>query len=175
MQLLCNCLSILRVPLAFLLLSSEPWVRLLAIALAMLTDIFDGYLARKMNATSKIGAILDPLADKFFALFALGVFFMESQISGLESIAFLSRDLFLAAFAVYLTLSGNWGRQKILSLTWGKVSTACQLLVLMTLALGFRLPSLSYSIFVAFGALAFRDFYLYLQRQKEGESSSIKA
>lgn len=168
MQLFCNCISLLRVPLAFLLLSPLPWVRLLAIALAMTTDIFDGYLARKMNATSKIGAILDPLTDKFFALFALSVFFMESKISGLESCAFLSRDIFLAAFAVYLTLSQNWGRQKILSLTWGKVSTSCQLLALMTLALGFRLPSLSYSIFVAFGALAFRDFYLHLQRQKVG-------
>lgn len=162
----CNLISLLRVPLAFLLLSPLASLRLCAIILAMLTDIFDGYLARKLNATSRVGAVLDPLTDKFFALFALGIFLYEGKIASLEAMAFLSRDLFLVAFAGYLTLSGNWGRQRILSLTWGKVSTACQLIVLMTLALGFRLPSLSYSVFVAFGALAFRDFYVHLQKQK---------
>ena len=45
---------------------------LLLFFLAGITDYFDGYLARKYNAVSKLGEILDPIADKFlFFLFYL--------------------------------------------------------------------------------------------------------
>ncbi len=36
----------------------------IAFAVAAVTDFFDGWLARKLNATSMLGAILDPIADK---------------------------------------------------------------------------------------------------------------
>ena len=37
--------------------------------LAGVTDYFDGYLARKYNAVSQLGEILDPIADKILILF----------------------------------------------------------------------------------------------------------
>lgn len=163
MKLLCNLLSLARIPLAMLLLIPHPAVRVSAILGAVLTDFFDGYLARRANAASRFGAILDPITDKFFAVSALSIFLFEGGLSNLEALAFLSRDLFLLAFALYLTLSNNWGKHKIRSLTWGKVSTTCQLFFLLGLALDLKIPSLSYSIFVVFGALAFRDFYLHLR------------
>ena len=39
--------------------------------LAGLTDYFDGYLARKYNAESQLGEILDPIADKILMVFIL--------------------------------------------------------------------------------------------------------
>ena len=36
----------------------------IAFVIAAVTDFFDGWLARRMNATSLLGAILDPIADK---------------------------------------------------------------------------------------------------------------
>lgn len=46
-------------------------ISFLIFCLAALTDAFDGRLARKWNATSNFGAILDPLADKIIYLGAL--------------------------------------------------------------------------------------------------------
>ena len=39
--------------------------------LAGVTDYLDGYLARKYNAVSQLGEILDPIADKILILFVL--------------------------------------------------------------------------------------------------------
>ena len=40
------------------------WIGFGFFALAGITDFFDGYLARSMGATSKLGQFLDPVADK---------------------------------------------------------------------------------------------------------------
>ena len=44
-------------------LTLESWA-FIAFAAASITDFFDGWLARRFNATSLLGAVLDPIADK---------------------------------------------------------------------------------------------------------------
>jgi len=59
-----------------LLQTSLTW-RLIAytiLTLAALSDILDGWLARKRGMISDVGAILDPIADKFFILGVMSVF-----------------------------------------------------------------------------------------------------
>ena len=74
-----NLLSILRllaapcVPLVFLVVARPyaDWVALVLFAGASVTDWFDGYLARKWNQTTKLGTMLDPIADKAMVVTAL--------------------------------------------------------------------------------------------------------
>jgi CDP-diacylglycerol--glycerol-3-phosphate 3-phosphatidyltransferase len=150
-----NSLSLLRAPLALLLLVDNATCRILAICLAMLTDTADGYLARKRNTTTRVGALLDPAMDKLFVLIALIVFYGEGRIELWQGCALIARDFFLCVFALYLGLSGFWSRFTFTAIRWGKISTALQFLTLIGLSLDFTFPHAFYTIFVLFGLLAF--------------------
>jgi cardiolipin synthase len=74
-----QALTLVRVPLIFLFLAvsvftghpvSEFWfvVAFAAMMLSALTDLFDGYFARKFQVTSQLGSYADPMTDKVFYL-----------------------------------------------------------------------------------------------------------
>ena len=152
---LSNSLSFLRAPLALLFLVENTYCRIIAILLAMLTDGFDGYLARRRKAVTRFGAILYPAMDKFFVLFALIIFYTEGKIEIWQGCAMIARDFFLCVFGVYLHFAGFWESYRVTSIRWGKISTALQFLVLIGLTLHVLFPSYLYYIFILFGALAF--------------------
>jgi CDP-diacylglycerol--glycerol-3-phosphate 3-phosphatidyltransferase len=72
-------LTLVRAPLIFLFLGvsvlcghplSTPWfvVAFVAMLLSAVTDLFDGYFARKFSVTSQLGSYADPMTDKVFYL-----------------------------------------------------------------------------------------------------------
>ena len=74
-----QALTLVRVPLIFLFLAvsvfcrhpvSEFWflVAFAAMILSAVTDLFDGYFARKFQVTSRLGSYADPMTDKVFYL-----------------------------------------------------------------------------------------------------------
>ncbi len=150
-----NGLSFLRAPLALFFLIDNPISRTIVILLAMLSDCIDGYLARKFRYTSRFGAILDPIMDKFFVFFALGVLLFEKKVGSWQTFSMLSRDGFLAIFGVYLALSKNWKAFKFQPIRWGKVTTAAQFCILILLSLNVTIPTPVFIAFIVIGGLAF--------------------
>ena len=76
MSTIINILTLSRIFLAvliFLLLISPDGylMALILFFIAGITDYYDGYLARKYNAVSELGEILDPIADKILILYIL--------------------------------------------------------------------------------------------------------
>ncbi len=67
-------------------------------AVAAITDYFDGYLARKLNATSPWGVILDPIADKIaIAAAILGLVVLEpSGAIAIPGFVILFREMFVS-------------------------------------------------------------------------------
>jgi CDP-diacylglycerol---glycerol-3-phosphate 3-phosphatidyltransferase len=151
---LSNSLSLLRAPLALLFLAENVTLRITAIVLAMCTDALDGYLARRLRATSHIGTILDPAMDKFFVFFGLGVLIMEGKLEVWQACTMVSRDFALCIFGLYLAFSGKWQAHEFKAIRWGKATTILQFFVLIALTLGFHLPQLIFPLFILFGLLA---------------------
>lgn len=157
MMTLSNALSLLRGPLAFFLLWQNAKVRASVILLAMLTDGLDGFLARRTSSTTRLGAMLDPLMDKFFVFFALCVFLAEGNLTIAQMLAILCRDFAVALFGLYLVISGRLGKYHFQAIWAGKVTTACQFVVLLCLAFGRTVPGWATGIFVFLGVLALAE------------------
>lgn len=159
-----NSISFMRAPLALLFIIDSVTVRAIVVILAMLTDYIDGFLARRYHITSRFGAILDPLMDKFFVYIALTVLLYENQIAPWQAATMLSRDFFLFLFLIYLGITGAWRNVEVKAIRWGKVMTAAQFFVLIALVLKISFPSYLYFLFILFGVLAFIELLQFKKR-----------
>lgn len=160
-----NFLSFLRVPLAFCLFIDNPKVRFCAVFAAMVTDILDGYIARRQKQVSKLGILLDPITDKLFVVIALVIFFLEQKLNLLELIAFLSRDVSLVFFTAFLWLVGAWSKFTIRSFYCGKIMTTLQFLTLLALSLNMEVAPFVYVVMAVVGGLAFFELLWIYNRE----------
>jgi CDP-diacylglycerol---glycerol-3-phosphate 3-phosphatidyltransferase len=156
-----NLLSFLRIPLAFVFLQHDPFLRGCALLGAMTTDFFDGYLARRYQMGSKLGTLLDPFTDKFFVLFVLAIFYNEGQIALWEAVSMLARDGSLILFTLYLVFSRRWDTYQIRAIWSGKIATTFQFFVLTALALNISVSAAVYLLFLPLGALALGELYAF--------------
>jgi len=165
MQVALNILTFSRAPLALLFLSENWTIRLIAVILAMVTDAIDGWLARRYRSTSRFGAILDPLMDKFFVYFVLAVLLLELQLPLWCALAMVSRDLSVLIYAAYLLVTKQFRVSEFKSIIWGKVSTALQFGVLIAICLNWRIPHQLYYAFLILSILALIELF-YFQLKK---------
>jgi cardiolipin synthase (CMP-forming) len=128
-----NVLSLSRLPLAaaFLLVDSVAG-RAGIVAAVGLTDLADGYFARRMPSHDRrAGAIIDPITDKLFVLIALLAFAIRRDISVGMLLIVLARDIY-NTFAFFILKALHWDFQFRARLS-GKVTTVLQLAVLVAL------------------------------------------
>ncbi len=141
MSIFINILTLSRIFLAafiFLLLMSPDGylMALILFFLAGITDYFDGYLARKYNAVSHLGEILDPIADKIlilFILFGLAIN-LSSYLIGFVGAAIITREIWVGALRDYNARNGKSDATKVTFLA--KVKTTVQLSTLFVYLFG---------------------------------------
>ena len=81
------------------------WLALLIYVAAAVTDWLDGFLARRMNESSDLGKMLDPIADKLLVGALLVTFAWTRDFSGWElipAIAILMREIFVSGLREYM-------------------------------------------------------------------------
>ena len=100
-----TALRILLVPVfVVLLLQVDPWFKLFGVivfAVASLTDIYDGYHARKYGVETRIGAFLDPLADKLLITAAFLLYVWMGYLVLWMVILVIIRDVVVTVLRVY--------------------------------------------------------------------------
>lgn len=78
------------------------WLPLGLFVFAAVTDFFDGYLARKWNATTELGRLLDPNADKLLVAAAL-ILLVQEHIASAPAVAIiLCRELWVSGLREFL-------------------------------------------------------------------------
>ncbi len=91
-----NLVTFARLPLLVVLivLLDSLW-RYPLFALIVLTDALDGWLARRLDQTTELGAMLDPFFDKFTALVLFVVLFPRTGLTYEYLVLFFARDGFV--------------------------------------------------------------------------------
>jgi CDP-diacylglycerol--glycerol-3-phosphate 3-phosphatidyltransferase len=141
MKFFVNFLSVFRIISAFaiipLLMFQMFGVAFYLFIAASASDWFDGYLARKFNATSKLGGVLDHIGDKLLVTNALIMAIMFLQIWSviIPAIIMICRELYVSGLREFM------GTQKIAMpvpkyrFSFGKVKAATQMVALTAMFL----------------------------------------
>ena len=126
---LADAVTAVRLPLAaaFPVVTDHGW-HLAIIAAAAVSDFADGRLARRLGP-SRVGVVLDPVADKLFMLAAFLTVAGHGLLTWWEIVLVLARDIVAGVGAL-----GVWLLERPVSLparAGGKAVTVCQLLTLV--------------------------------------------
>jgi phosphatidylglycerophosphate synthase len=124
-----DILTALRFPLAaaFPFVHAPAW-QLVIVAAAALSDVADGFLARRLGS-SRAGAVLDPIADKAFMAVAFVTIARRGLLAWYELVGVLLRDILAV-----LGLLATWMLRRPVALparAGGKAVTIAQLLTLV--------------------------------------------
>ncbi|MCK5720064.1 MAG: CDP-diacylglycerol--glycerol-3-phosphate 3-phosphatidyltransferase [Thiomargarita sp.] len=135
-----NLLTLLRIILipVFVGLFYAPWdnaniLTTAVFALAVITDWFDGYLARRWQQTSAFGAFLDPVADKLIVATAL-VFLVQIHPSpwmAIPAAIIIGREITISALREWMAELGQ--RATVAVSMIGKIKTTAQMSALLLL------------------------------------------
>jgi CDP-diacylglycerol--glycerol-3-phosphate 3-phosphatidyltransferase len=104
-----------------------------AFALAGITDSLDGYYARKLGQTSRLGAFLDPVADKLIVASALVLIVAKDPrwFVVIVAVVIIGREIAVSALREWMAEIGARGR--IAVSVWGKYKTIVQIVGLSCL------------------------------------------
>src|SRR5271167_4424007 len=130
-------LRILMIPAILLLFNLPYWWKdpatCAAFALAGITDSLDGYYARKWGQTSRLGAFLDPVADKLIVAAALVLIVSKDPrwFVAIVAVVIIGREIAVSALREWMAEIGARGRIRVS--IWGKYKTVLQIVGLSLL------------------------------------------
>lgn len=133
-----NKLTVLRVLMipffvVFMLVDIVPgmdkWIALIIFAVASLTDLLDGKIARKYNLVTNFGKFMDPLADKLLVSSAMICLVEMGRLPAWIVIIIISREFIISGFRLVASDSGI----VIAASYWGKFKTVFQMVMIIVM------------------------------------------
>ena len=110
---------------------------LILFVIAGITDGLDGFLARVLKQKSRLGAMIDPLADKFLLLTAFVCLGIQGWIPFWLIVIVISRDIIIIGGLFVLHVFGVNVKNKINPTLDSKLNTLFQIILLLTAMAGY--------------------------------------
>ena len=144
---------------------------------AAVTDILDGYLARKLNQMSAFGAFLDPVADKLMVAAALIVLVQLGRLDAIIAVIIIGREIAVSALREWMA---KIGQAKSVAVNFlGKIKTISQMVAIPMLLYRDPVPLFdpyrigTWLIYLA-AALTLASMIYYLKRASPHVSSLVE-
>ena len=178
-----NVLTVLRILLVPVLVvalvgaggSNSDAIAAVVFAIASFTDAIDGWLARRHEAITTFGKLMDPVADKLLIIAALLSLVSLNRLDAWVAMIIIAREFAvtvarMAARGEGVVIAANW---------WGKTKTAVQALTILLLILITPAPAwldaLVYAM-VAVTVVSGIDYFFGMRRLlREADARRIKA
>jgi len=136
--------------------------------LAAITDVLDGYAARKLGQTSRFGEFLDPVADKLIVAVAL-VLIVQSDpriVIALIAMIIIGREITVSALREWM--AGLGAREEVKVSVAGKVKTTLQMfgiafMVYQRDMFGLQLYEIGYILLLAAAGMTMWSMIVYLR------------
>jgi CDP-diacylglycerol--glycerol-3-phosphate 3-phosphatidyltransferase len=105
--------------------------------IAAITDAFDGYFARKYGMITRLGAFLDPVADKLMVCAALVVLLALDRVDAFVALVIVGREIAVSALREWMA---QIGKSSSVAVNWlGKLKTIAQMVAIPMLLFHDRL------------------------------------
>ena len=147
------------------------WLSLIIFAVASLTDLFDGKIARKYNLVTDFGKFMDPLADKLLVCSAMICLVSLDRLPTWVCIVIIAREFIISGFRLIASDNGI----VIAASYWGKWKTTFQMAMIILLIFNFKwLPLYVLTQIVIYVSLALTIISLvdYILKNKKVLSST---
>lgn len=164
-----NLISLARLPLVVgILLTLGSPIRYVLFALVVVSDGVDGWVARRLDQQTELGALLDPALDKLTALILVVALFPRTDLALAYLALFFARDGFVLSLVPLVPLY-DFDTSKVQARLPGKVVTNLQFWTMVALLVPHApaTEALLWALGVA-SAVAITDYVVFVARELSG-------
>ncbi|MCL0040343.1 CDP-diacylglycerol--glycerol-3-phosphate 3-phosphatidyltransferase [Thermodesulfovibrionales bacterium] len=122
---------IFLIPFFIIATPLNPFLGASIFLVASVTDLLDGYLARKLDQVTKFGIILDPIADKFLIISAMILLVVMTELPAWIAVVIVVREIII----IGLRFAALLRNIVIPAVTGGKLKTISQMIAIVLLIL----------------------------------------
>ena len=130
--------GVFYLPAGWLSIHERNLIACVVFTAAAITDVLDGYLARRLNQMSAFGAFLDPVADKLMVAAALIVLVQFHRVDAVIAVIIIGREIAISGLREWMAKVGD-AKSVAVSLL-GKIKTISQMVAIPMLLYHDRIP-----------------------------------
>lgn len=130
--------GVFYLPDGWLAIHQQNLIACVVFTAAAITDVLDGYLARRLNQMSAFGAFLDPVADKLMVAAALILLVQYHRVDAVIAVIIIGREIAISALREWMAKVGD--AKSVAVSVLGKIKTIVQMVAIPMLLYHDRIP-----------------------------------